>query len=135
MLHEMSNELYWLTLTVGVTALMAFPYVLNRIAVSGLGSAMSNHATDADVAEWVQRAKKAHANAVENLVLFAPAVLVVQMLNLGNSMTSFACALYFFSRLAHYLVYTAGIPVMRTLAFFGGWGGIVILVLRALGMM
>ena len=89
---------------------------------------------DKPMAPWAERAHRAHANAVENLVLFAPAVLAVQVLGRGDALTVTACALYFFSRLVHYVVYAAGIPVARTLAFFGGWIGVAILVLRLLGV-
>jgi len=131
----MSNELYWLSLTLAVTALLAFPYVLNRIAVRGLVGAMSNPAPDdIPLAPWAQRAQRAHTNAIENLVIFAPAVLAIQLLNRGDSLTAMACALFFFARLVHYVVYTAGIPVLRTLAFFGGWAGIAILVARLLSL-
>lgn len=130
----MSADMYWLSLTLAATALFWFPYVLNRIVVRGLVGTMSNpSANDKPLAEWAQRAQRAHANATENLVLFAPAVLAVQVLNRGDSLTATACAIYFFSRLAHYIVYTAGIPFVRTLAFFGGWIGIAILVARLLG--
>ena len=33
----MTTELYWLTLTALMTALFRVPYVLNRMAVNGLG--------------------------------------------------------------------------------------------------
>jgi uncharacterized MAPEG superfamily protein len=32
-----------------------------------------------------------------------------------------AVVVYFFARLIHFLVYLAGIPVARTLAFTAGW--------------
>jgi len=32
-----------------------------------------------------------------------------------------ACAVYFWSRVAHLIVYTLGIPVLRTLAFTVGF--------------
>jgi uncharacterized MAPEG superfamily protein len=131
----MSIELYWLSLTLAITALFAFPYVLNRIAVRGLLGAMRNPSPeDKPLAPWAERAQRAHANAVENLVLFAPAVLAIQLLNRGDPLTGMACALFFFSRLIHFVVYTAGIPVLRTLAFFGGWAGVAILVARLLGV-
>ena len=131
----MSKELFWLALTLAMTALFAFPYVLNRVAVRGLAATMANPSPgDKPLAPWASRAQRAHANAVENLVLFAPAVLAVHVLNRGDSITAIACALYFFSRLVHYVVYAAGIPVARTLAFAGGWVGVAILVLRLLGL-
>ena len=36
-------------------------------------------------------------------------------------MTVGACIVYFWARLAHYVVYTMGIPVARTLTFTVGW--------------
>lgn len=132
----MSKELFWLASTLAMTALLAFPYVLNRVAVRGLMGAMKNPSPDdKPVAPWAGRAQRAHANAVENLVLFAPAALAVHVVNLGDALTAAACGLYFFSRLLHYIVYTAGIPVARTLTYFGGWVGIVVLVARLLGLL
>ena len=52
----------------------------------------------------------------------------------STSLTDTASAIYFFSRLAHFLVYSAGIPVLRTLAFFGGWGATAVLILRLAGL-
>jgi uncharacterized MAPEG superfamily protein len=131
----MSNELYWLSLTLAATALFWIPYVLNRIAVRGLMGTFANPSPgDQPLAPWAERAKNAHANAVESLVLFAPAVLAVQVLGRGDSLTTFACELYFYSRLAHYVVYATGIPVLRTLLFTSAWVGIVILVGRLLGV-
>lgn len=131
----MRREIFWLALTLGCTLLFWIPYVLNRMVVRGLGGTFANPLpSDKPLAEWATRARAAHANAIENLAVFAPAALAVALLNMGDGTTVFACALYFFSRLAHFLVYTAGIPVVRTLAFFGGWAGTAILVARLLGL-
>jgi uncharacterized MAPEG superfamily protein len=130
----MSNELYWLSLSLAATALLCFPYVLNRVAVRGLTGLLANpSSTDKPLADWAQRAQRAHANAVENLVVFAPAALAVHVLGRGDGLTAAACALYFYSRLVHFVAYTLGIPGLRTLAFFGGWVGIAFLVARLLG--
>lgn len=132
----MTPEIHWLALSLAATALFAFPYVLNRIAVRGVAGMLANPSpTDQPLAEWAQRAQKAHANSIENLAVFAPAALAVHLLSLGNAATAAACAVYFFARLGHYLVYTAGIPGLRTLAFFGGWGATVVLLARVLGLL
>jgi uncharacterized MAPEG superfamily protein len=129
----MAREIYWLTLSLGLTLLFWIPYVLNRMVVRGIGGTFANPSRDAaPLAPWAERARSAHANAAENLVVFAPAAIGVHVMNLGDHITTFACALYFFSRLAHFVVYTAGIPVLRTLAFVGGWAGSAILVARLL---
>ncbi len=47
--------------------------------------------------------------------------------------TVIACAVYFWARLAHAIVYTLGIPVLRTLAFTVGFLAQVALVLAVFG--
>jgi uncharacterized MAPEG superfamily protein len=129
----MSRELFWLSWTLAASALFSFPYVLNRVAVRGLWRTMGNpSSSDTPLATWAERAQRAHVNATENLVLFAPAAIMVSLLHIGNEVTGVACQLYFFSRLIHYVSYLAGVAVLRTLAFFGGWAGIAILVYRLL---
>jgi uncharacterized MAPEG superfamily protein len=71
----------------------------------------------------------AHINAVENLVVFAPLVLTARALGFATGATAFACALYFWARLAHVVVYTLGIPVFRTLSFAVGFVAQALLVL------
>ena len=71
----MTTELYWLTLTALMTALFWVPYVLNRMAVTGLGNTLAGTAPDiGKLSDWAQRACRAHTNAIENLAIFAPVV-------------------------------------------------------------
>ncbi|MGB8435665.1 MAG: MAPEG family protein [Burkholderiales bacterium] len=65
--------------------------------------------------------KAAHHDAVENLVVFAALVLIVGAMNVRNEATAAACATYFWARLVHLLVYTFGVPWLRTLAFAVGF--------------
>jgi uncharacterized MAPEG superfamily protein len=126
----MSKELFWLVLTVAMTGVFWVPYILDRSAVRGLVGAMANPSpANKPQSVWAQRMMAAHTNAVENLVIFAPLVLATQDLSIATPATAFACALYFWSRLVHYVVYTLGIPVLRTLAFVGGFIAQAILVL------
>jgi len=126
----MSAELFWLVLTVAMTGLFWVPYILDRIMVRGLVGAMANpSASDKAQSPWARRMVAAHTNAVENLVIFAPLVLTARALSIATAVTAFACALYFWSRLAHVVVYTLGIPVLRTLSFTGGFVAQVLLVL------
>src|SRR5262245_7771895 len=93
---RMSEELDWRTMTVALTGLMWSPYILDRIMVRGVMGAMANPSpTDKPQSVWAQRMMAAHVNAVENLVVFAPLVLVAQALNIHTAATAFACALYF----------------------------------------
>ncbi|MBY0427824.1 MAG: MAPEG family protein [Alphaproteobacteria bacterium] len=119
----LSPELYWLTLTALMTAMMWVPYILQLIAEMGLFPALMDRFHDTGLkAGWAQRAKRAHANAVENLVVFAALVLAVHGSASGNSLTALACQIYFFARAAHYVVYVAALPLVRTLLFAVGVG-------------
>lgn len=118
----MPTELFWLTLTVALTGLFWLPYILDRILVRGLAGAMANPRADAaPQSAWADRLMAAHGNAVENLVVFATLVLTAHALGIANPTTAFACALYFWARLVHAVVYTLGIPVLRTLSFVAGF--------------
>lgn len=131
----MTTELFWLTLTALMTALFWVPYILNRIAVQGLMEAMSYPTADTpEPASWAQRAQKAHYNAAENLVVFAPLILVLHATGMSTALTATMAALYFFARLVHYVVYLAGIPVLRTLSFAVGWFAQMVLALTILGI-
>jgi uncharacterized MAPEG superfamily protein len=129
-------ELYWLTLTCLMTGLLWVPYILQLIVqlgpVQAIWDPTGAHPHDAD---WALRAKRAHYNAVENLVVFTPLVLVVVLTGTGTALTATAAAAYFFLRLAHYLIQTAAVPVLRTVVFLGGWLCQMILGLTVLGLL
>ena len=130
----MSGELKWLTLTVILTGILWVPYILDRIMVRGLMGAMANPSrNDKPQSPWAQRLYFAHTNAVENLVIFAPLVLILTLQNHSTQSTLIACAVYFWARLAHAVVYTMGVPVLRTLAFTVGFAAQVALVLAVFG--
>jgi uncharacterized MAPEG superfamily protein len=130
----MSRELMWLTLTVILTGVLWIPYILDRIMVRGLMGAMANPSrNDKPQAPWAQRLYFAHTNAVENLVIFAALVLILEAQDHSTESTVIACAVYFWARLAHAIIYALGIPVLRTLAFAVGFLAQVALVLAIFG--
>lgn len=117
----MSMELKYLAWTALLTGLMWIPYILNTIMVRGLVDAVGYPENPKPLAPWAKRMKAAHYNAVENLVVFAALVLIADAMNVRNEATAAACATYFWARLVHLLVYTFGIPWLRTLAFAVGF--------------
>ena len=124
----MTRELFWLTLTVILTGLLWLPYVLDRIMVRGLFGAMDNPSrTDKPLSGWATRMMFAHDNAIENLIIFAPLVLILNAADYSSKTTVLACAVYFWSRLAHILIYTFGVPVLRTITFLIGFAAQVVL--------
>ncbi len=133
--HSLSPELYWLTLTVLMTGLMWVPYILNRLREQGpLTALWDPRGETATRVHWADRMMRAHQNAVENLVIFAPLVLALQLAGISSSITVTACMVYFFARLTHYTVFTLGVPVIRILAFATGVVAQVVLALTLLGL-
>ena len=110
--------LVWVTI---VTALIWIPYVLDRAAVWGLTDTVGYPESPKPQSPWAKRMKAAHANAVENLVVFATLVLVANAAGVSNAATTFAAALYFWARLVHLVAYTFALPWVRTLGFAGGF--------------
>ena len=101
----MTRALFWLTLTVILTGLMWIPYVLNRCQVRGLSGAMANPSrNDKPHSDWANRLMFAHDNAIENLIIFAPLVLILNDLDYSTKWTVYACAVYFWARVAHLIV-------------------------------
>ena len=124
----MKMELLWLVFVTTFTAILWIPYILDRIAVRGLMDAVGYPENPKPQSPWARRLMAAHANAVENLVVFAALVLAAHAAGVSNSATLLACEVYFWARVAHVLAYTFAVPWVRTLAFAVGFGSQVTLV-------
>ncbi|SRR5579871_417651 len=118
----MSVELRYLTYVTLLTALAWVPYILNEIMVRGLIDAVGYPANPKPLAPWAERMKKAHYNAVENLVVFATLVLIAHALGLTNPAIATCAVVYFWARVVHLAAYTFAIPWVRTLGFVVGVG-------------
>jgi uncharacterized MAPEG superfamily protein len=130
----MTRELLWLTLTVILTGLLWIPYIIDRVMVRGVAGTMANPSRDdKPQSPWAQRLYFAHTNAVDNLVVFAPLVMILDSMGHSTQSTVIACAVYFWARLAHAIVYALGVPVLRTLAFTVGFLAQAVLVLAVFG--
>lgn len=121
-------ELHALTIIAIATVLMWVPYMLGRIATRGLVATFRNpdpkYPSDPS---WAERARSAHHNAIENLAVFAPVVLVAAVSGISTPATVLAANVYVVARLAHYVIYAIGIPVLRTLAFVAGVGATLVI--------
>jgi uncharacterized MAPEG superfamily protein len=129
----MTPELKYLAMISVFTALMWIPYILNAASNNKLGDLVGYPQTPLNMSPWAERLKKAHSNAVENLVVFAAVVLIANALEISNVATVSAAAAYFWGRLVHAVAYTAAVPWLRTLAFAVAWGGILCISWQILG--
>lgn len=117
----MNTELASLVQVSTFTGLLWMPYVLNRMIVRGIPATVGYPIDPEPLALWAQRLRAAHANAIENLVVFAALVLAAQALGISTAVTAAAGPLYLWSRVAHAVTYTFRVPWLRTLAFMGGF--------------
>jgi len=121
----MTPELKYLAYTAVITTLMWIPYVLNVLTRTRISDAVGYPDAPLAMSPWAERLKKAHYNAVENLVVFASLVLIANALDISNAATTSAAAFFFWARLVHAVAYGAGIPWVRTLSFAVAWGSIL----------
>ena len=117
----MKTELWYLVLVTAFTGLLWIPYILDRVMVWGLIDAVGYPDSPKPQSLWARRLMKAHANAVENLVVFAALVLAAQVAGVSNSAIATSAMVYFWARVVHAAVYTAGIPWLRTISFTVGF--------------
>lgn len=128
-----SAELYWLILTLLLTALFWIPYIIERMQEQGILNALWDPFGKTQTKKlWANRMMQAHSNAIENLIIFAPLVILVQITGINSSTTATACMIYFFTRLIHYLAFTFAVPLLRVLTFLVGFGVQVILAVTLL---
>ena len=131
----LTRELFWMVSTITMTAHFWLPYIVNRLKEHGIGPALWNPQPDTrPQADWALRMMRAHANAVENLVIFAPLVLALHVTGMNTPATATACVTYFFARLAHYVIYTLGVPLLRSVAFAIGVAAQTVLALTLFGV-
>ncbi len=117
----MKTELLYLALVTAFTGLLWVPYILDRVAVRGVFDAVGYPENPKPQSAWAQRLMKAHANAVENLVVFAPLVLLANALGVTGTAIAMSAAVYFWARVVHAVCFTFAVPWVRTLSFVVGF--------------
>ncbi|HKJ17253.1 MAG TPA: MAPEG family protein [Xanthomonadales bacterium] len=119
----MTTELCYLTAAAVLTALLWVPYILDVIMRNSISEAVGYG--ELNRSPWGERMRKAHYNAVENLVPFAVVVLVAHAIGISDPATTMSAAVFFWARVVHAISYTFAIPWIRTLSFVAGWGAIL----------
>ena len=117
----MSVELEMLVWLSTLTLFMWVPYVLSEMVKDGLIASFKWQGGEEQRFIWSQRAKRAHYNAIENLIPFAAIVIVAHLAEISNDATAAAATAYFWLRAIHYVFYAVGISYIRTAAFALSW--------------
>jgi uncharacterized MAPEG superfamily protein len=118
----MTPELMYLVWSAVLTLVLAVIAASGATLEVGLPRLAGNRENMPEMSGWAGRAARAHSNMLENLVLFAILVLTARAANVGSSTTLLGAQLFFWARVAHAILYIAGIPWLRT----GAWAVSVI---------
>jgi uncharacterized MAPEG superfamily protein len=115
---------------------VALAFIQMLVAVSGatlqvgLPRLAGNREGLPELAGWAGRAQRAHRNMLENLVLFIALVLIAEISRRTNATTLLGAELFFWGRLAHAVIYVAGLPWLRTLAWAVSVIGLILIFLQ-----
>lgn len=117
----MPIELFYLLLTAMLNGVLWIPVVMGYVRTRGFLKP-DDYVTmpDSPLPDWVNRANRAHMNAVENLSPFAAIVLVAFVIGYSTQTTELLAAIFFFSRVVHAIVQISGFnKLMARTAVFG----------------
>lgn len=121
----MSTELLMLATAGSFILLLTLIQGTRNILALGLVTAAGNQHDIAPWSGWNDRLNRAIRNQIEAMSIFAPILLCVEIANLNNETTAMGAQIFVITRVAHAVVYTAGVPWVRTTAWAIGVAGIV----------
>lgn len=93
----------------------------------GLNTLAGNREGLGEMPGMAGRARRAHLNMVENMVLFAALVLIAAVGGKANAMTAMGAMIFFWARLGYAIVYVIGVPWLRTVLWFASVIGMAII--------
>ena len=131
-MYELSLEL---TMLVWATILYVVQIMLAALAAdvqNGLAWGLGNRETIPAVEGWGGRAQRAHVNMAESLLPFACLVLVAYGTGRVGEWSTLGAEIFVVSRIAHALFYIGGVKVLRSLAYFGGIAGMILILVQIL---
>lgn len=116
----MTTELFYLFLSTVLLGVLWIPYIYGQATKVGpLQPKEYVEGRHAEVPHWVRRADRAHINLVEQYGAFAGLVFIAHLAGVHDAVTVWCAAIFFFARIAHAVIYIAGVSVFmaRTMVF------------------
>lgn len=102
---------------------------LNQGLVWGLGARDEPR----DLSALQRRMGRAVANHMEWMLVFVALVLVAHLAGISTPLTQAGAVLFAISRLLYVPVYAAGVPYLRTVVWFAGIVGLMLIAVEVLG--
>jgi uncharacterized MAPEG superfamily protein len=113
----MGPELKYLLFSVLLTFVQVLIAAAAANQVVGLTTLAGNRDDLPTYTGFAGRAKRAHLNMLENMVLFSALVLIAVVAQKTNASTAMGALIFFWARLIYAVIYLLGVPWLRTLAW------------------
>lgn len=123
----MTADLTYLLMSVVLTFVQVLIAAAAANQAVGLTALAGNRDDLPALGGFAGRARRAHLNMIENLVLFAALVLIAAVAGKANATTATGALVFFWARLAYAVIYLVGIPWLRTVAWFVSVVGMVMI--------
>ncbi len=128
----MTIELTMLAYSVALLVIVIAVQATAGILAQGLPAMAGARDNLGEPSQFQSRSKRVAENHKEGLLLFAPLVLVASAAGISTEMTVLGAQLFFYSRVAHAIVYWAGWPWIRPLVWFVGLVGTLMILFALL---
>ena len=130
-MKTLSVELRYLVYVAILLAIIWIPYILAHVMQVGPMKAFA-YTDDDTMPPWAKQFKHAHYNLVENVPLFAIAVLAGEFANVHTATTAACAMIFFWARVVHPFAMASKIWGARTTVFTVGWLAVVVHLLAVL---
>lgn len=117
----MSNELTILALYGLLVVVILLVHVLLALPQVGLSYLASPRDDDVKLTGTAGRALRSLNNAITAMALFAPAILILQAQGTFSATSLLMAQIFLVARVAHWLLYLAGIAWLRTASWLLGF--------------
>ena len=124
-MRALSLELRYLLYITILMGLIWIPYIVAHVAQVGPVLALS-YPERTEMPAWAARLKRAHYNLLENIPLFAVAVMAGEFRDIHTATTAACAMVFFWARVAHPVAAVSNIWGTRTTAFTVGWVAVII---------
>jgi uncharacterized MAPEG superfamily protein len=131
--HLGAVVIHYLLASSGLTWVMLVVSAILRTGAtpSGITLAVGNRDSLQPPSALAARADRAAKNMLENLVLFACVLLAASLANANAARVTLGCQVFLFARVAYALLYLAGVPWLRTVAWLIGVAGMTMIGIAA----
>src|SRR5258708_6199531 len=102
--NAMSPDLYYLLMSIVLCFVQMLIAATGANTQVGLPALAGNREGLPEIMGWPGRARRAHLNMLENLVLFSALVLVAAAAGKANATTAMGAMIFFWARLAYALI-------------------------------